>query len=123
MPLRLANVTFDATDANRLARFWAEALGYTVDGDYPELIILAPPQPGLPGYLFFRGAGEKSGKNRVHLDYYVDPVGDDPQAALEAEVTRLESLGATRLRRYSEHGITWWVMHDPEGNELCLAIH
>jgi predicted enzyme related to lactoylglutathione lyase len=38
------------------------------------------------------------------------------------ESDRLERLGATRVQGpMSEHGSTWVVMHDPEGNEFCVC--
>jgi len=36
--------------------------------------------------------------------------------AVAAEVTRLEKLGATVVRRYPAHA----VMQNPEGNEFCV---
>jgi hypothetical protein len=37
-------------------------------------------------------------------------------------VARLETLGATRLHEVDKGPAGhWWVMHDPEGNEFCVA--
>jgi predicted enzyme related to lactoylglutathione lyase len=65
--------------------------------------------------LLQRVAEGKSVKNRMHLDIEVDDV--------EAEVVRLEALGARRVDggALSEHGSSWQVMVDPEGNELCVC--
>ncbi len=44
-------------------------------------------------------------------------------AALDGEAGRLETLGATRLRRFEpgeEMSDGFIVMQDPEGNEFCL---
>lgn len=48
------------------------------------------------------------GPARVHLDIHTDD--------LEAEVARLERLGATRVRQVH----TWWVMRDPAGLPFCV---
>ena len=42
---------------------------------------------------------------------------------MEAEVERLVGLGATRgdTHTMAEYGITWTVLQDPEGNELCVG--
>ncbi|MFB7591171.1 VOC family protein [Streptomyces sp. NPDC056169] len=56
----------------------------------------------------------KTTKNRLHLDLHPDP------GTREAEVTRLEALGATVLRRVEEPSGSWTVMADPEGNEFCV---
>ena len=52
-------------------------------------------------------------KNRLHLDVQAD---DD----LEAEVERLEALGASIRNWAEEDGGMWCVMLDPEGNEFCV---
>jgi hypothetical protein len=44
-------------------------------------------------------------------------------AALEAECSKLDSLGATRVRRHEPEppmSAGHIVMADPEGNEFCL---
>ena len=49
-----------------------------------------------------------SGAPRVHLDIHTDDV--------DAEVARLEGLGAKRVQRAQ----TWWVMRDPAGLPFCV---
>ena len=61
----------------------------------------------------------KSAKNRLHLD-----LDHDGSFDVEAEVQRLEALGATRRSDYiTELGGDggWVVMADPEGNEFCVC--
>jgi hypothetical protein len=53
----------------------------------------------------------KATKNRVHLDLRPDDQ--------EAEVQRLERLGATRVD-VGQRDVTWVVMADPEANEFCI---
>ena len=52
-------------------------------------------------------------KNRVHLDLRAT-------GSMAVEVERLEGVGATVVGRVDEEGSFWTVMHDPEGNELCV---
>jgi predicted enzyme related to lactoylglutathione lyase len=47
--------------------------------------------------------------SRVHLDIETDDV--------EAEVARLERLGATRVEQVR----TWWVMAAPTGQRFCVV--
>ncbi len=49
-------------------------------------------------------------------------VGEERTAALEAECTRLEALGAKRVRLLRADGVneSCLVMQDVEGNEFCL---
>lgn len=68
---------------------------------------------GLGRRLLFQRVPEpKEGKNRLHLDLHV---GAD---ARDAEVRRLERLGATVLRVVAEPGSHHVTMSDPEGNEF-----
>jgi hypothetical protein len=39
---------------------------------------------------------------------------------LEAEVQRLEALGATSWDHQQERGYDFWVLRDPFGNEFCV---
>ena len=48
---------------------------------------------------------------------HVDLVAGDR----DAEVERLVTLGATKVADKDEWGISWTVLHDPEGNEFCVA--
>ena len=57
----------------------------------------------------------KSTKNRVHLD--VAPYEGEDQAA---EVARLVALGADHVDIGQGPDVTWVVLADPEGNELCV---
>ena len=54
----------------------------------------------------------KTGKERMHLDLETDDV--------EAEVQRLEALGATRWDHQQERGYDFWVLRDPWANEFCV---
>jgi hypothetical protein len=54
--------------------------------------------------LLRRTHDEKVSKERMHLDLETDDV--------EAEVRRLEALGATRYDHQQERGFAFWVMRD-----------
>ena len=51
----------------------------------------------------------------MHRDIHV--------ADIDAEAARLEALGARRVSSspYEESGTRWYLMADPEGNELCVC--
>ncbi|MET9420631.1 MULTISPECIES: VOC family protein [unclassified Streptomyces] len=142
-------LVIDSADPHAQAGFWAEALGYVVE-DHSTLIEqlltqgAAPPEATLETrgrrawrdlaavrhpdddhdkvsdaglgrrVLFQRVPEPKTVKNRVHIDLHSAP------GEMEAETARLESLGATVLRRVNEQGGQWVVMSDPEGNEFCV---
>jgi hypothetical protein len=110
MPAFVKNLTFDCVDALRVAQFWAAALGSDVDEDSTaQRAYVEAPAWGGPN-IWFRGArAPKTAPNRLHLDLR-------PLTTMAEEVERLVALGATVAERHDD--IT--VMHDPEGNELCV---
>ena len=72
--------------------------------------------------LLFQDVAEgKTAKNRLHLDIHSGDVHSG-NGGLPELVTRLESLGATRVREVDKGPAGhWWIMQDPEGNEFCAA--
>ena len=145
------HLTVDANDPGLLARFWAPQLGYEMqpppDGhaswkswylslgepeedfaglgdDYCDRIH--DPTGGGPRIWFQIVPERKTQKNRLHFDLY--PTGRDPslsieerQRIVEARVTELILAGATVNHRMAEGDHYHVVMHDPEGNEFCVA--
>jgi hypothetical protein len=133
-------VTFDAADPHRLARWWADLLDYQIvdahdlvtrllaDGAVTEeeLVridgrlfladaVAASDPKGVGPRLFFQRVPEpKTAKNRVHLDV---PVAADQ---LDAEVERVVASGASLTGFVTYPGHRAAVMRDPEGNEFCL---
>ena len=95
-------------DLAAAADFWSAALGMPVR----EL-------PGEEGRFYRRLEDAQHGlhievqkvqhPSRVHLDIESDDV--------EAEVARLEKLGARRIEAVS----TWWVMEAPTGQRFCVV--
>jgi catechol 2,3-dioxygenase-like lactoylglutathione lyase family enzyme len=111
----LGNVTFDCADPRRLAEFWSQATGYELKESNDFMATLSHPQGHRPNLLFIKVPEPRTAKNRVHVDFGID-VGN-----LEAEVQRLEALGATRGETHDEWGFIWTVLQDPEGNEFCIG--
>lgn len=119
MALHINSVTIDCQDPRRLAEWWAEVLGwvtFTLPGDDDGDIWLAPGTdpsefPHAVPFLFLWDPNPKTVKNRLHLDL----VPDDQ----DAEVARLEAMGATRVD-IGQADVGWVVMADPEGNEFCV---
>jgi hypothetical protein len=117
MTLRWQNISVDSTDPGRVATFWQEALGWRRTYESPDEIALEPPagspEDGVsPDILFLRVPEEKTIKNRLHLD-----LRPEDQAA---EVARLEGLGARRTSVGQTDDVSWVVLADPDGNELCV---
>ena len=104
---RLCHAVIDVNALEAGASFWAAALGTRVAGVDPPYAWLAAGAGSLR-ILLQLVPEPKTAKSRVHLDFETDDV--------DAEVRRLEGLGARRQRFVEE----WWVMEDPYGNEFCV---
>ena len=94
-------------DLDREARFWSEALGYAnrpSDDPMDSNYVLLDTRDGEP-YIEFQSVEHQS---RVHPDIKTDD--------LEAEVQRLERLGATRVKKVKH----WWVLKAPSGHRFCM---
>jgi predicted enzyme related to lactoylglutathione lyase len=95
-------------DLGAAAAFWGGALGMPVR----EL-------PGAEGEFYRRLEDRQHDlhievqkvqhPSRVHLDIETDDI--------EAEVRRLEALGAKRIEAVQ----TWWVMEAPTGQRFCVV--
>jgi predicted enzyme related to lactoylglutathione lyase len=107
---RLTAALFDvpAETFEAEAAFWAGALGHTQkrDPQDPDYVEFEELSAGLELMVQRLGSDEEA---RVHLDIETDDV--------EAEVTRLEGLGASRVEQVK----TWWIMRDPAGLLFCVV--
>lgn len=107
---RLAGFIIDCRteDLEAAARFWSEALGYPLKDaatqTSPDYWQLETGPNGL--HVEVQRVRHDS---RVHLDIETDDV--------EAEVRRLEKLGAKRVQQTH----TWWVMEAPTGQRFCVV--
>ena len=107
---RLAGFIIDCQtdDLDAAARFWSEALG---------LQARKSADPDDSGYVHLETAPNDlhtevqkvDHPSRVHLDIETDDI--------DAEVARLEKLGAKRL----EHIKRWVVMEAPTGHRFCVV--
>jgi predicted enzyme related to lactoylglutathione lyase len=104
---RLAGFIIDChtADLDGAAQFWSGALGLPLK-----------PQAEAAYRVFDTGAEglhievqQVEHPSRVHLDIETDDI--------EAEVQRLEKLGAQRLLKVR----TWWVMQAPSGERFCVV--
>lgn len=112
MASRWYSVVVDASDAARLARWWAEVLDYRIAYEDSAETHIKPAGSAAPALTFVTVLEPKTSKNRLHLD--LDP---DNQAG---EVERLVNMGARRVDIGQGDDITWVVLADPEGNEFCV---
>ncbi|MER5204759.1 VOC family protein [Streptomyces sp. NPDC002825] len=110
----IAAVVVDCTDPRAMARFWGEAMDWTVHEVTDSQATLRSSKGVGPYLEFLRTPDTKQVWNRVHLDVRPYP-GDD----MAAEEARLRSLGASDPG-IDQSALSWRVLTDPEGNEFCL---
>jgi predicted enzyme related to lactoylglutathione lyase len=107
---RLAGFIIDCRtdELDQAARFWSQALGYglrqSASAEDTGYRLLDTPSDDL--HIEVQKVEHPS---RVHLDIETDDV--------EAEVKRLEELGAKRVAQVR----TWWVMEAPTGQRFCVV--
>ena len=106
---RLAGFIIDCRtdDLDAAARFWSAALGLAPRSDANQdalyrALDTAPDEPHLE-------VQQVQHESRVHLDIESDDI--------EAEVRRLEKLGASSLGAVK----TWHVMEAPTGQRFCVV--
>ena len=106
---RLSTFVIDCKteDLTAATSFWSNALGRDVrpspDGD-PLYRVLA--SRAVEPLLLTQAVQHES---RIHLDIETDNQ--------EAEVRRLEALGARRIAQIKR----WWVMEAPTGQRFCVV--
>lgn len=137
-------VAFDSREPERLAAFYASALGYRLqpppegfasweeaqkkwgvpEEDWHSWAAIVDPDASGPRIFFQKMDTEKPGKNRLHLDVNASEGMKVPLEARKIQVRRhveeLKLIGATEQNEVEEDDEFWVVMLDPEGNEFCV---
>ena len=117
----------DAADPQKLARFWAAALGYVIEPgfDDPDGSGIIDPDDVGPAIGFLRVPEPKTAKNRLHIDIRVaGPGARDAASAdrMRTKAAELVALGAVEVREdFYGPELGHIVMLDPEGNEFCVG--
>ncbi|WP_433306548.1 VOC family protein [Actinoplanes sp. CA-030573] len=111
MASRIGDIIVDCGDAELMAAFWCEVLGYRVFARDATGVAIRGATVS-PDILFITVPEGKAGKNRLHFD--VCPTDRSPAEELD----RLLALGARRSAIVGSG--SWVVLEDPEGNEFCL---
>ncbi|KAB2589186.1 VOC family protein [Streptomyces arboris] len=119
MACRISELVIEAADAERLAEFWSEVLGYVEIGRESDgSIEIGPPGTGFggpqPTIVLSPNSEPRTGKVRLHID--VSATDRDQDAELE----RLLALGARPADVGQTGNESWHVLADPEGNVFCL---
>lgn len=117
MSTSLKSLCFDADDPLLLARFWASTLHWDIYDEKSEEVVLNPDDETRFRIIFLPVPGQKSEKNRIHLDL----VSESREHQTEM-VGQLRSLGATHVDVGQDPDDDHVVLADPEGNEFCVVL-
>jgi predicted enzyme related to lactoylglutathione lyase len=113
---RLCHFVIDVSDLDKGKSFWSAALNAVEEplSENSRHIYRKLRLPDCEIRILLQKTSEEKTKTkeRMHLDLEADDV--------EAEVRRLEALGATRWDHQEERGFDFWVLRDPWGNEFCV---
>jgi hypothetical protein len=137
-------VAFDAAEPEKLAEFWALALGYVVEpapegfaswedfarsagipeSEWGEVASRVDPAGEGPRLYFQKVPEGKTAKNRVHLDIRVagrEVRGEQRRRLVSDRVERLTEAGASLAWKTDDVRGSSVTLYDPEGNEFCVT--
>ncbi|MEU3950451.1 VOC family protein [Streptomyces sp. NPDC029526] len=110
----IAAVVVDCADPRLMARFWGEALDWTLLDATDQYAVFRSATGSGPFLEFLRTPDRKAAPDRVHLDLLPGPGHD-----MAAEVARARGLGATDLD-LGQGDVPWVCLSDPEDHEFCV---
>ena len=93
-------LVLDCTDPERLAEFWAEALGYDNVGSAGVYVALYPREGAGPKLLLQRVTEPKATKNRMHLDIEVPDINVEADRLARPRRTTSQRRHMQRTRQY-----------------------
>jgi 4a-hydroxytetrahydrobiopterin dehydratase len=112
---QLVEIAIDAMDIALIMPFWQAVTGYLDEpgpSDLPAGALLDPLRRG-PAIWFQQMDAPRPQRNRIHLDVDVPP---------ECARSRIAAaLAAGGTLRADDAAPAFWVLADPEGNEVCVC--
>ena len=107
-----AHIGIDAEDPATVRDFWRVGLQLAA-ATGPGETELNDPQGRVPTIWFQRMRPPRRERSRTHVDVYL------PEPLALGRVDEVVAAGGRLVT--DEHAPAWWVLADPEGNELCIC--
>jgi 4a-hydroxytetrahydrobiopterin dehydratase len=107
--LSLLELALDTPSRATVMPFW-EAVLRLRRTETPDDLV--DPSGALP-LLWFQESGSEEPRQRFHLDVWVDP------STVDELIERAEAAGGRLVS--DDHAPSFWVLADPEGNQVCLC--
>ncbi len=113
MSIRIGSTVVNCADIEVMTDFWSAALDLRPSRRDPgdDFRVLRGERVNLSLQV---ATTPVTARDQMHLDLYSDE--------LDAQVERLQGLGAEWVRRNDDPEDTYVVMRDPEGNEFCVCL-
>ena len=107
-------IAIDALDIPAIRPFWRAVMGYTDEPgrDVDSAAVTDPADQG-PAIWFQQMDAPRPQRNRIHFDITVPH--DEAQRRLDA------ALAAGGKLLSDEEAPAFWILADPEGNEICVC--
>jgi 4a-hydroxytetrahydrobiopterin dehydratase len=112
-PVQLLELAIDALDIPAVRPFWKAVLGYVDEPGGGPTGPLVDPAGQLPLLWFQQMEQPRPQRNRIHFD--IDVAHDEAEPRIRAAV----AAGGVLLS--ADRARAWWVLADPEGNEICVC--
>lgn len=113
VPPLAVEVGIDTADRDAIIGFWRTALGYVDDVSDDGEPQLRDPAGSGPVVWFQHMSPVRTERNRIHVDVFV------PASLARQRVDDVLAAGGRLVT--DEHAPSWWVLADPDGNELCVC--
>ncbi|HEU4895297.1 MAG TPA: VOC family protein [Acidimicrobiia bacterium] len=113
--IRIGSIVIRVDDLRLQTEFWTRALDYVAREDpADDFVVLRARDGSGPNVSLDRVGAKAQVPPRIHLDLYAEDQ--------EAEVRRLEDLGAKRVHWDKlPPDADYVIMEDPEGNRFCVV--
>jgi 4a-hydroxytetrahydrobiopterin dehydratase len=110
--LQTFEIAIDALDIPKVRPFWKAVLSYVDDPQGPDNALIDPLWQA-PSFWFQQMDAPREQRNRIHFDISV--AHDEAQSRLDA------ALAAGGALVSDAEAPSFWVLADPEGNEVCIC--
>ena len=109
-------MAIDALDIEAVRPFWEAVLGYEPEPPNPRtgtVVGIVDPARIGPSFWFQQMDAPRPQRNRIHLDVTV------PDDVAEERIAAALAAGGTLVN--DAEAKAFWVLADPEGNEVCIC--
>ena len=110
----ICEIGIDALDIPKVMPFWRAVMGYREEGGHPDVSTAIIDPLGIgPAIWFQQMDAPRPQRNRIHFDLTV------PADVAEERIEAALAAGGTLVN--DAYAKAFWVLADPEGNEICIC--